>query len=720
MQKWLTYVLGILDTSFALTYRKARRKLYNIVYHCFGKLQVRLFSTHISDTKFLRALQPEFQHIDALHVNLKTRPCSLFFIENSYRLELKRLLSTSTFDIAACILTAANQVCTHSFDLLGSGLTSLTPKIDWQLDFKSGYRWDSNCYYADIRPGSYLNKYDIKVPWELSRCQHFIWLGQAYWLTADEKYAQEFVAQVQDWVTQNPPKLGVNWACTMDVAIRSVNWLWSYYFFQTSCSVTDEFRLTFFKSLLAHGRHIITNLEWSETLTNNHYLSDIVGLVYLGILLPELKEAQYWREVGLRELEAEMFKQVYPDGVDFEASTSYHRLVTELFLSATLLARHNGYQFSTDYMQRLEKMLEFLLYVTKPDGTTPLIGDNDNGRLHRLKVWSDPACEWVDFRYLLAIGALLFQRQDFAVAAEDQWEEAIWFWGAEAVVFRQKAIEQALNSPRLASYHFPHAGLYVMRYLDQYMLISAGRNGQNGNGGHAHNDKLSFELFSDGRTWLVDPGAYVYTADYDMRNLFRSTYYHNTIQVADQEQNRFATDRRYIFQLINDAHVAIHHWCVADTYDLFIGEHQGYQRLSIPVLHRRIIYFDKLNQVWVIRDLLLSSQSPTATLYFHFAPGLQLQHFSHEYQGVQALDEVGRTLHIFAISPTLAPPRIEKGWVSPGYGQRLPASIIAWSWPEKTDHCTLAFSSGSNLVETNIRVESAIARFEHLLQTQFI
>ena len=34
---------------------------------------------------------------------------------------------------------------------------------------------------------------DVKVPWELSRCQHFPLLGQAYWLTGDERYAREYV-----------------------------------------------------------------------------------------------------------------------------------------------------------------------------------------------------------------------------------------------------------------------------------------------------------------------------------------------------------------------------------------------------------------------------------------------------------------------------------------------------------------------------------------------
>jgi hypothetical protein len=94
------------------------------------------------------------------------------------------------------------------FDLLGSGPCSLTEKIDWHVDFKSGFRWDENSFYMDLHPAKYPGGYDIKVPWELNRCQYFAWLGQAYWLTGDEKYAEEFRSQVEDWITTNPPLRG--------------------------------------------------------------------------------------------------------------------------------------------------------------------------------------------------------------------------------------------------------------------------------------------------------------------------------------------------------------------------------------------------------------------------------------------------------------------------------------------------------------------------------
>ncbi|KAF5431205.1 Heparinase II/III N-terminus [Candidatus Methanophagaceae archaeon] len=213
----------------------------------------------------------------------------------------------------------------------------------------------------------------------------------------------------------------------MDVAIRAVNWIWGYYFFSGS-SLTREFKIKMFKCLFLHGRHILNNLEFG-LIRGNHYLSDIAGLVYLGIFFQESKEGKKWLEKGLSALKEEMKLQVNEDGVDFEGSISYHRLVTELFLSTTLLCLKNGITFPEGYMTHLEKMIEFVMYYTKPDGTAPQIGDNDDGRLHILSNYGN----WnrLDHRYLLSVGAVMFERVDFKAAAGDFMEEAFWLVGAE-------------------------------------------------------------------------------------------------------------------------------------------------------------------------------------------------------------------------------------------------------------------------------------------------
>ena len=386
-----------------LLWRKTYKRIRNYIREIMDRYYYRWFWTETSDDTFLHALESHFSTIQEFLDHLAAKENIQYFINSNQREAYTSAIHANFPAIVSQTITAADKICEHYFDLLGSGPTYLGEKIDWHKDFKTGFRFNPSSYYAHIQPAPLPGGYDIKVPWELSRCQHFAWLGQAYWLAGNEKYTHEFLGQVEDWVNDNPWPWGVNWTCTMDVSIRVVNWLWGYHFFKDSPSLSKDFQITFYKSLLIHGRHIWRNLENQDDSTNNHYLSNLLGLIYLGILCPEFKEAKRWREFGLQELELEMFKQVYPDGVDFEASTTYHRLATELFLSATIIAQRYGYSFSSAYLERLERMLEFAMYLTKPDGTTPHIGDNDNGRLHRLKVWSPPEREWVDFSLFVGI-----------------------------------------------------------------------------------------------------------------------------------------------------------------------------------------------------------------------------------------------------------------------------------------------------------------------------
>ena len=391
------------------------------------RLKAKRAAKAISKVELSNCMKGKMDSQDLL-LSFRMRKKPLFFLGEINPNSLKGVLAQSEE-----VIKDADEICNHNFDLLGSGKRNVDTqpgKIDWHRDFKSGERWNPQVFYTDttIVKG---NGSDIKIPWDLSRFQHLPTLGKAYWLMGNEKYALEFVDEIDDWIESNPPMYGVNWTTTMDIAIRAVNWIWGYYFFKDSQEVSDDFLVKFLESIFIHGRHIRSNLERSllRGINNNHYLSDIVGLVYLGVMFPEFKEARKWREYGIKELVNTMKKQVYPDGVNYEGSISYHRLVTELFLSATLLCLKNDIDFPQWYMDRLEKMIEFVIYYTKPDGTAPQIGDNDDGRLHILSNYGDG--DILDHRYLLSISDVLFKRTDFKQASGGFHEEAFWLLGKQ-------------------------------------------------------------------------------------------------------------------------------------------------------------------------------------------------------------------------------------------------------------------------------------------------
>ena len=569
--------------------------------------------TAITDCRLQSALRPEAGSFPDLFQAEGVTRGSRFFLEAGDRDGLVRRLRAEHPEAISSMLRAADAICDHRFDLLGSGPTALGPDIDWHRDFKSGYRWDLRTFYKRVRYGD-VPGVDVKVPWELSRFQHLATLGKAYWLTGEDRYAAEFVGQVAHWIARNPPQFGVNWACTMDIAIRAFNWLWGYAFFGHAPQITPAFRREFAKALLAHGRHIMQNLErGADGTSSNHYLADLVGLAGLGIACPAFREAETWRRFALDELFHEMERQVHPDGGDYESSIPYHRLVTEMFLAVALLCQKNGVALPASFRHRLERMLEFTLWYTKPNGLAPQVGDNDDGRLHILADYGtgDPR----DHRHLLATGGALFDREDLWAAAGARTEEALWLHGESRPV-------RGPSPPPPGSRAFPESGIYLMREGGLYLLIACGPVGTRGIGNHKHNDLLSFELHADGQDLFVDPGSFLYTPDPASRNRFRSTAVHNTVMIDGAEQNRFGEGG--LFWLHVDATPRCLAWETGPEADFFAGEHDGFARLADPVVHRREFRLLKKARMLEIADRFRGTGRHTFTWNFTLAPGVTL------------------------------------------------------------------------------------------------
>jgi hypothetical protein len=518
---------------------------------------------------------------------------------------------------------AAEAICRHVFDFLGTGPRHWGDPIDWHQDVKSGHRWPKRfyaAYRADLTPGHGV---DVKIPWELSRCHHLVVLAQAWWLTGDERFAAECFAQWEHWLEANPWGYGINWACTMEVAIRAVNWLWAFGLLAGAPGWTPERQRALARSLWQHATHIEHNLEVGvrdgQVVAANHYLANVCGLACLGLLCPELPGADRWRRVGVRALEEEIQRQVLPDGFFFESSTSYHRLAVELFLIPALLARQVGHEMSVEYWSRLESMLDVILYLTRPDGCVPQIGDNDDGRLLILSGY--PNWPRHDYRYLLGLGAVLFRRGDFKAAAGACPEEVFWLLRREGV----EAYEGLTSEPEpMGSRAFLDSGLYVIRGRDgkDYALVRAGGPMPYAPTVHAHNDALSVELWVGGHPVLMDPGTYCYSSDPEQRDSFRSTAMHNTVMLDGEEINRIPPGE--VFRLERDAQVQVLEWCVGPDGVRLVVQHNGYNRLFLPVIHRRTVCYDIRCRIWWIEDALWGQGEHVATCHWHFDPKVVL------------------------------------------------------------------------------------------------
>jgi len=317
----------------------------------------------------------------------------------------------------------------HRFTILNPELMFWGQEIEWSQDILSGYTWPFKFNKRLTPIINFDDNSDPKVPWELSRFQYIHLLGKAFANTHKRQLAKEVVNELEHWLKNNPYPYGINWICAMEAAIRSCNWIWGWWFFKDAEAWSEEFNKKFLLSLWQHGKYIQSNLEDKGKFSTNHYLSNVVGLLFIGIMFPCFNEAKEWQNFGKKELCWCMEEMVYPDGVSFENSVAYHRLVLEFFSYSAILCKRNDIKLPNTYWERLEKMFEFVMHYTRPDGKAPMIGDSDDGRFFILSNYYD----WVrwDHRYLLSIGAVLFNRTDFKTVASRFYEDALWILGDE-------------------------------------------------------------------------------------------------------------------------------------------------------------------------------------------------------------------------------------------------------------------------------------------------
>jgi hypothetical protein len=560
-------------------------------------------------------------------------------------------------DAAEAVLAAADRTRAGTFDVLGSGPVHLGLPPDWHRDFKSGRRWPCDVSwridYANLGEPS-----DVKVPWELSRFHYAAWLGQAYWLTGDEGYASAFGRLATSWIQDNPPGRGVNWAVPMELAIRSANWIMAFGWFRGSPSLDDGFWFRLLGSLWRHADAIGGNLEY-QRLLGNHYISNGMGLVLLGTFFGDTRAGRSWARRGRRILEREMIRQVHPDGVSYEKSISYHRLVLECFYLSLILGERDGFRFSGRFHDRLRLMFEFVNAYTREDGSTPLVSDADDGRVLRLA----PAAPFTDHRHGLAVGGTLLEREDLLAAAGGCHPEALWLFGPERF---SRCRDASRGKVARASRAFPSGGYYVMRGPDTHTFLDAGEIGFDGHSGHGHNDTLSFELHAPGGTFIVDSGTYLYTSDTAAHRAFASTAAHNTVRVDGREIAEFAG----LWRLTADeTRPRVLEWTTTPAEDRWVAEHRGYRRLPEPVTHRRSVRFERAARRWTVQDALMGRGRHTAELFLHLHPDAQVASVT------ERAVEVRLGAGVLCVVCT-EPLTMEEGWVAPSYGVKRGARVI--------------------------------------------
>ncbi|HMD15082.1 MAG TPA: alginate lyase family protein [Terriglobales bacterium] len=545
-----------------------------------------------------------------------------FFFPASEGSERAELVRKQLPDEATEILREADEICSHRFRLLGYenlafdladgsvGRNNLKD-IDWHLDPVHRKRAPLDPWFK-IPFLDFALVGDHKITWELNRHQHLVTLAKARLLSGDQKYVRELIAQWHGWIKANPYPLGINWGSTLEVAFRSLSWIWVD---QMLAGMPEyaQFRAELVPALAFHGRYIERYLS-TYFSPNTHLLGEVVALFFLGTLYPQMPGAARWKESGWKIVLHEAARQVRPDGVYFEQSLYYHVYALDFFLYARLLAARNGMAIPPAYDAVLGRMLDVVAALAQA-GPVEGFGDDDGGRLwnprrNRTEQMTDP----------LALGAVMYAK-DFAAARLT--EEAIWLFGNKAVEKLSPVNTTPQASPAARSLAFPDGGIYVLADSQphaQAMVVDAGPQGV-GRSGHGHADALSLRLTMDGRRWLVDAGSGVYISkDAADRDTFRGTGAHNTVRVDELDQA--IANEPFSWTHLPTTHAE--NWVAGKSFTYFVGSHDGYARLADPVLHRRHV-LKIAGGLWLVRDVALGRSEHELEIRWHFAPDLEVR-----------------------------------------------------------------------------------------------
>ncbi len=561
--------------------------------------------------------------------------------------------------------SAEARVCAAADAVLAGRLTvfgsehELGGLPDWTLEPQTGVRypdrhWSRIDYLRPEIGGEY------KVAWEIARHQYFLHLGRAWAFTRAPRYAEAFSLHVQDWIQRNPPGRGIHWASSLEVAFRAMSWIWALHLFRESGALGPKLFMRILGSLRAHGLHIHRYLS-TYFSPNTHLTGESLALFMIGSVFPELPQAERWQRTGWGVLEAQLPIQVRGDGTYFEQSTAYARYNADFYLHLRILRGRLGGAFPDAMADRLERALEAMMAVTRPDGTTAHLGDDDGGRLLPVD-GRDPR----DMRAPLGTGALLYERPDFRAVAGPLSAETVWLLGPGAADDYQ-ALEA--TPPPVTSVALAEGGCYVQRdgweTTSDMLLVDCGVHGTL-NCGHAHSDLLSIDVAVGGRSVLVDSGTFTYTADARRRDRFRSGAAHNGLTVGGVGSS--VPSGPFQWHRCTDGELIA--WSVRPDHCWFAGR----ERFQGGPVHDRGILFIP-GRGWIVVDRVEGEGEWPLELSFHLAPDLIAREVG---DGTIDVIDAGSDAAIAALAwPAGGPePRIERTTHSPSYRRLAESQVV--------------------------------------------
>jgi hypothetical protein len=358
-------------------------------------------------------------------------------------------------------------------------------EIDWMFDPTAAW---GDCQTAE---------------WQVQFNRHYHWivLARAWERTRDEKYAKAFERELISWVTSQCPapprkdmRLPGTWR-TIDTGIRA-GWTWplALEIFRKSDAVSDPAIWLMIAAMREHGRYLLMS-----PTGGNFKTMETNGLAHAGMLLPGLLDAEVYASTAIDRAMAEMQRQFYPDGCQFELAASYGRLSMMCTFCTLKLADAAGFNDSSAHRRgrgteiqprQWDQLMEIGMVYSRmaaPDGRVPGMHDCDGISVERM----------------------------YADIASMRGGDV----GQELPPWREKE----------SVTHIPWGGYGILRREGRWAMLDAGPWGA----AHQHSDALQVMTWSNGDFWCTDPGKPAYDQSPETK-LIRSSEGHNVVLMDGQ------------------------------------------------------------------------------------------------------------------------------------------------------------------------------------------
>lgn len=460
---------------------------------------------------------------------------------------------------------------------------------------------------------------DNEFVWQLNRMEHWVTLVHAYYLTGEARYAEKVLEELEDWIDTCPPLeivldhrtakerfSSVHPWRSLEVGIRCHS---SWNICLEALSDREEFTEGLFEKVIdclyQHGTILykVCPVIWPDA-DHNHYLTECIGLLAAGAMMPFLKESGEWVRHAVTEIERCAAIQVTKGGGQIEGCPTYHNECLNWMNRSLTVAAKYGISFSENYKKRVRSMFLYSMYAARPDGNNVPWGDSD----------AIPSIYEAAIRTWIASGDTtplkLCARAYGRDPLRDEAVKMIWD------IRQSEQLLKMLEEESFGSEAVLPPCSYYSKSLKQVMIrktwdrqtasiFFACRTPVHND--HAHIDPNGFDYCNQGVPVLVDAGRYNYQEGPD-RRLFKGGTYHNTLLIDRRDAFEYQGTWAYGPQQIGD----IQKVGRCGEWDYVCGSHANY----FPAIHTRLLAFR--DEVLIIADRV-DNQKPEnrANLFFH-------------------------------------------------------------------------------------------------------